>query len=116
VILNLDENVKLTCKRNLLCESSPYFDAMFSERYVESKKQEVRLHGINKTAMETLLCYAKESSSKDWTTKVGVNNDNVINVLQAAGMLQFESVRNLCCEYILNHTLTLKTALQLLGR
>ena len=112
----MDENVKLACKRNLLCESSPYFDAMFSERYVETKKHEVRLHGINKTAMETLLCYVKESSSKDWNNKVGVNNDNVINVLQAAGMLQFEAVRQFCCEYVLNHTLTLKTALQLLGR
>ena len=112
----MDENVKVTCKRNLLCESSPYFDAMFSERYVESKKNEVRLHGINQSAMEILICYAKESSSKACNTKDGVNDDNVINVLQAAGMLQFESVRNLCCEYILNHTLTLKTALQLLGR
>ena len=89
---------------------------MFSERYVESKKQEVRLHGINKFAMETLLVYAKEHTSNNLNAKLGVNDDNVITILQAAGMLQFELVRNLCCEYILDNTLNLKNALQLLGK
>ena len=115
VILELDENVRLSCKRELLCKSSPYFNAMFSERYVESGKQEIRLHEISKEAMETLIRYAESDSTKV-SKDLGINDENVINVLIASGMLQFEEVRKFCVEYILDDTLCLKNALQIYGK
>ena len=90
---------------------------MFSDRYVESEKPEIRLHGINKTVMDILIYYAKANESEDWNdSRFGVNDENVINILQAAGMLQCESIRKVCCEYILNHTLSVTNALQLFGK
>ena len=116
VILVLDEDVRLSCERKLLCKASPYFNAMFSERYVESEKHEIRLHGIGQDAMEKLIVYAESNSSKVWSD-LGVDNENVVNILQAAGMLQFEEVRKFCCEYILNDlALSTNNALQILGK
>ena len=117
VVLLLDDNVRLTCERTLLSESSPYFNAMFSERFAESEKQEIRLHGINKDAMSTLILYAKSRDSRDWNDHhLGLNSENVINILQASGMLHFESIRQTCCEYLTKEILRLPNALQVLGR
>ena len=115
VILVLDENVRLSCKRTLLCKSSPYFNAMFSERYVEFDKPEIRLHRISKDAMEILIGYAESNSSKA-CNNLGINNENAISILEAAGMLQFEEVRKFCAKYILDDVLDLKNALQIFGK
>ena len=114
MVLLLDENVNLSCQRSLLCQSSPYFNAMFSQRYVESEKQEIRLHGITKEAMEKLILFAESKSSLD-CNDIGINNDNVIGILQAAGMLQFEEIRKFCSEFILDDGLGLHNALQIFG-
>ena len=117
VVLILDDSVQVTCERHFLSNSSPYFDAMFSERFAESGKHEIQLHGINKNAMETLIFYARTHDSKDWcNTRLNITDDNVIDILQASGMLQFEPVRQFCCEHILTNTLRLTNALQVLGR
>ena len=116
ITLILDENVRVTCERDLLCKSSPYFNAMFSESFVEAGKQEVRLHGINKDAMETLISFARTQASKDLDDyRVDVNSENAINLLQASGMLHFESVRQMCCEYLLREVMSLSNVLQVLG-
>ena len=116
VVLLLDDNVQILCDRNILVAASPYFNAMFSERFTESDKREIHLHGISKDAMETLICYAKKSNLEEWCiSQLDINSDNVINILQASGMLQFEPVRKFCCKYILMEVLQISNALQLLG-
>ena len=116
VVLLLDDNVQIRCDRNILVAASPYFNAMFSERFTESDKREIHLHGISKGAMETLICYAKKSNLQEWCiSQLDINSDNVINILQASGMLQFEPVRKFCCKYILLEALQISNALQLLG-
>ena len=117
VVLLLDDNVQILCDRNILVAASPYFNAMFSERFTESDKREIQLHGISKNAMETLICYARKRDLNDWCiSQLDINSDNVINILQASGMLQFEPVRKFCCKYILMEVLQISNALQLLGR
>ena len=89
---------------------------MFSERYVESEQQEIRLHDIGKDAMEKLIFYVESNSFKE-LTDLGVDNENVYSILKAAGMLQFEEVRKFCCEYMLNDlALSINNALQFLGK
>ena len=117
VVLLLDDNVQILCDRNILVAASPYFNAMFSERFTESDKREIQLHGISKGAMETLICYARKRDLNEWCiSQLDINSDNVINILQASGMLQFEPVRKFCCKYILMEVLQMSNALQLLGR
>ena len=117
VVLWLDDNVQILCDRNILVAASPYFNAMFSERFTESDKREIQLHGITKNAMETLICYARKRDLNEWCiSQLDINSDNVINILQASGMLQFEPVRKFCCKYILMEVLQMSNALQLLGR
>ena len=117
IVLLLDDSVQIRCDRNILAAASPYFNAMFSERFTESNKREIHLHGISKGAMETLICYARKRDLNEWCiNQLDINSDNVINILEASGMLQFEHVRKFCCKYILMEVLQISNALQLLGR
>ena len=111
VILILDDGTQLACHRQLLSNSSPYFHAMFTRGFAESDKKEVQLHGITKDSMLTLISYAK---SPDAAT-LNLSQTNVFNILQASGMLQFESVRQLCCDFLKN-IMRISNVLQILGK
>ena len=115
-MLILDDNIRLTCQRSLLSKSSPYFSAMFTKGFAESNKEEVRLHGISRDTMETLIAYAGAPHSKSWNDRnLGLTEGNVMNMLQASGMLHFDSVRQICCEYLLK-ILSASNALHILGK
>lgn len=107
VILKL-EGGRLTCKRKALADASPYFLAMFTKGFAETEKEEISLHGIDFDAMKVLVAHLNGRNATH-----ELRESNVMSVLQAAGMLHFEPIRNICCEFI-KGILTVKNCLQIL--
>ena len=107
-VLLVLEGGRLTCRRSSLSGASPYFLAMFTKGFAETEKQEVSLHGIDYEAMKILVGYLEGRSTKD-----DLKESNVMSVLQAAGMLHFEPVRSICCDFI-KSILSVKNCLQVL--
>lgn len=80
VVLNVG-NSKIRAHKIILCASSPYFRAMFTNELAESKQTEITLRDIDENAMEILIefCY---------TSKITVDEKTVQTVLPAACLLQ----------------------------
>ena len=80
--------------RVVLAASSPYFQAMFTGDMEESRSTTVTLHDIiSAGALKVLLDYC-------YTATVMVTQDNVQELLPAAGVLQFNWVHQQCCEFM----------------
>ncbi|XP_063831496.1 kelch-like protein 6 [Ostrinia nubilalis] len=56
VFLNID-NQLFKVKKNVLCEHSDYFRAMFSGNYVEKEKQEISIDVVDAESMKLILKY-----------------------------------------------------------
>lgn len=109
-----DENDELTlilnegsfvASKSLLCSSSPYFAAMLKGPFKESQQKQVSIQYVSIEPMQRLVEYYSNPRS----TKSNINYEclklsrgNVFETLQAAGMLQFLEVKELCCEYVAN--------------
>jgi kelch-like protein 17 (actinfilin) len=68
---------------------------MFTSELLESRQGEVTLQGVDPDAMEMLVEFA-------YTAKIQVSEDNVQTLLPASSLLQLNSVRNACCEFLTN--------------
>lgn len=79
--------------RVVLAGSSPYFMAMFAGEMEESKREVVTIHDISASAFETLLDYC-------YTSRVEVTEENVQDLLAAAGILQLGWVETACCDFL----------------
>lgn len=86
-----DQRVK--SHRVVLAAASPYFNAMFTGSMVESRLDEVVLHGVDFSALEELInfCYSGR-------TEISV--DNVQNLMCASSLLQLTSVKQACVEFL----------------
>ena len=105
VVVLLVEGELIPADRARLCAASPYFAAMFGADFVEKGKKEVELSCVSAAAVKELLrrtsCQAKGGSTprgrrrKDGNGSVDSDDDGfAFDLLQAAGMLQFESARD----------------------
>ena len=105
VILRV-EGESIMADRARLCSSSPYFSAMFGADFVEKGKGEVELSCVTAAAVRELLrrasCLANNRGSSSSTrrrNKPGQDDEGLtFDLLQAAGMLQFESARVDCAD------------------
>jgi len=87
-----DEEVKV--HRAVLAAASDYFKSMFAGALKESWSHEkIRINEVDGKSFNTLIEYS-------YTGNVDVNQKNVLILLKTADLLQFDSVRHLCSEFL----------------
>ena len=80
IVLNVGTS-RIKAHKIILCASSPYFRAMFTNELAESKQNEITLRDIDENAMEILIDFC-------YTSKITVDEKTVQTVLPAACLLQ----------------------------
>lgn len=73
-----------------LCD---YFHAMFSNDLSEAHQSVVTINNVDPDALEALVTYA-------YTAKLEIRVDNVESLLASACLLQVDSVKDACCEFM----------------
>lgn len=73
---------RVSAHRVVLSACSPYFNAMFTGKLLESQKQVIYLKDIDESALHILVDFA-------YTGKAQVTQENVQVLLPAANMLQY---------------------------
>ena len=86
---------RILAHKVVLASSSAYFEAMFTRGMMESREQEIELHGIDSTSLEQLVNFM-------YTSNIEISEDNVQNLLPVSNVIQIESVRLACCEFLKN--------------
>ena len=88
------EETELQAHRVVLASSSPYFNAMFTNKMVESSMDTVRLQGVGYAALECVVncLYGQE---------LRLTNSNVNDVLSVSSLLQVDSVTEACESFLL---------------
>ncbi len=113
------EGENILADRARLCSASPYFAAMFGADFVERGKGEVELSCVSALAVRELLrrstCLAKGTSTKRRSKEDEEDDGMTFDLLQAAGMLQFESAREECADR-LTASLRPEVAMETLSR
>ncbi|XP_077993440.1 kelch repeat and BTB domain-containing protein 8-like [Glandiceps talaboti] len=88
------------CHRVVLAASSPYFRAMFTHDVTESRKDQIRINGVESESMRLIIQYA-------YTSEVEINVENVQGLMLASNMFQLLNLRDACAAYMERHvTLT----------
>ena len=94
VVLLADEGSRFPSHRLVLAASSLYFEKMFTNGMCEERATEITLNQISACALKYLLEFA-------YTSKLSVNKDTVLEIFEAADMLQFPSARKFCQDFLL---------------
>ncbi|XP_075438352.1 kelch-like protein 38 [Ascaphus truei] len=81
------------CHRNVLATSSPYFKAMFCNNFRETGQEKVALMGIDSDSVQQIILYV-------YTGEILITRENVLYLIQAASMLQYEKLLEACCKYL----------------
>ncbi|XP_055072848.2 kelch-like protein 23 [Misgurnus anguillicaudatus] len=79
--------------RQRLAFLSPYFRALFFGGGLESTRKHIEIHGVGLQQFQILMKFMK-------TFKLSLDNDNVLDVLEAADFLQIDRARLLCCKFL----------------
>ena len=80
--------------RLVLAASSLYFEKMFTNGMWEEHATEITLNQVSACALKHLLEFA-------YTSKLSVNKDTVLEIFEAADMLQFPSARKFCQDFLM---------------
>ena len=94
VVLLAEEGSRFPCHRLVLAASSLYFEKMFTNGMCEQHATEITLNQISSCALKHLLEFA-------YTSKLSVSKDTVLEIFEAADMLQFLSARKFCQDFLL---------------
>ncbi|KAM4704922.1 kelch-like protein 38 [Rhinophrynus dorsalis] len=81
------------CHRNVLASISPYFKAMFCNNFKESSQEKVTLMDIDSDSLQNIILYS-------YTGEILITRDNVLYLIQAASMLQYEKLLETCSRYL----------------
>ncbi|KAM4689148.1 kelch-like protein 38 [Discoglossus pictus] len=84
---------EFACHRNVLASSSPYFKAMFCNHFKESGQEKVTIMEIESDSLRQIILYI-------YTGEILITRENVINLIQAASMLQFDKLLDVCSKYL----------------
>ncbi|XP_050406648.1 kelch-like protein 18 [Patella vulgata] len=87
------EDQRFSAHRIVLAASIPYFNAMFTNDMVESKKDEICMQGIEPSALESLVNFAYDG-------RLQIEANNVQSLLIAASFLHLQCVKEACCNFL----------------
>ena len=88
------EGTNFPSHRLVLAASSTYFERMFTNGMCEEKATEITLNQVTSCAIKHLLEFA-------YTSKLHLQTENVLEIFEAADMLQFTSARKFCEQLLL---------------
>lgn len=88
--------VDFMAHRVVLAAKSSYFYTMFTTGLMERTEEVITLKGVTATAFEALLSYA-------YSGNVSIKPENIEEILDAAHMLQFENVQDVCFDFLRNN-------------
>jgi len=84
---------EILAHRVVLAACSKYFEAMFTNGMQEADKRQISMKNIDKDSLANLIDYS-------YTGILFINDMNVQTLLETADLLQFQTAKALCCEYI----------------
>lgn len=87
---------RFNCHREVLAAKSAYFHSMFSLDMTEKRCGVVELKDVDCCAVKLLFQYASDGTCD-------ISSRNVNNLLLAADMLLFETVREACVDFLQSH-------------
>ncbi|XP_019616824.1 PREDICTED: kelch repeat and BTB domain-containing protein 2-like [Branchiostoma belcheri] len=90
------EGRSFPCHRAILISCSPYFRAMLTSGYAESKQDKITIRDVSKVVMATILDYA-------YTGCLQTKPDQVQAVMSAARLLQLDYVYSRAANYMKAH-------------
>ncbi|XP_053098459.1 kelch-like protein 38 isoform X1 [Hemicordylus capensis] len=92
VVLSTSD-IEIPCHRNVLASSSPYFKAMFCNKFKESCQEKVSLQGIDSGILHCIIMYV-------YTGEILITEDNVLYLMETASMLQYVRLFEACSAYL----------------
>ncbi|XP_028584227.2 kelch-like protein 1 isoform X3 [Podarcis muralis] len=87
-------NRKIPAHRLVLSSVSDYFAAMFTSDVCEAKQEEIKMEGIDPSALWDLVQFA-------YTGCLELKEDTIENLLAAACLLQLPQVVEVCCHFLM---------------
>ncbi|XP_045901113.1 kelch-like protein 38 [Micropterus dolomieu] len=87
------DNTEITCHRNVLVSSSPYFRAMFCNNFLERQQTKIYLKGIPSAILSSIIDYV-------YTGLISISMDIVLPLMQAASMLQYGNIFEACSSFL----------------
>ncbi|KAI6656850.1 Kelch-like protein 3 [Oopsacas minuta] len=95
VVLRVDQQ-DLPAHKCVLAATSPYFRAMFTGNLSESRQSIVQLQQLDSAAVESLIQFS-------YSGNLEINEQNVLLLIMASGLLQLPEVQDACCQYLAKH-------------
>ena len=89
IIIRTDDGIETVAHRVVLAACSPYFRAMFTTNFIESKQPIIELKGVAGKALCNIIDYF-------YTSKLYVNFLNVEEIIVLAHVLQVEDMIEKC--------------------
>ncbi|XP_034239153.1 kelch-like protein 12 isoform X2 [Thrips palmi] len=105
VTLEVDGTL-FSCVRSALAIESPYFEAMFSNNFAERNKTVIEIQGLDAATMKFILQWLDDS-----TAIFKLQCVEVLAVLQAAAMLQFQRLQQMCEDVMVQRWLSPESCL-----
>lgn len=84
---------RISVHRSMLIASSSYFRRMCSSGMKESIENRIVLNGVTSEAVHQLINFC-------YTGKLDLNMNNVAELIQAASLLEYESIEQICVDYL----------------
>ncbi|KAK7864722.1 hypothetical protein R5R35_013610 [Gryllus longicercus] len=107
VVLKVGESF-FPSHRETLSQCSPYFQAMFGHNFIEKDQSVIEIQNVEPEAMRSILEYVKTNEIPRDILK----SNEILSLLQASSMLQFEGVQEICVNVIIQEWLSVDTCLQ----
>ena len=92
-VLLCSDQTEIPCHRNVLVSSSPYFRAMFCNNFMETNQTRIRMTGITSSSLSSIIDYV-------YTGLISVTMENVLPLMQAASMLQYGRLFEVCSAFL----------------
>ncbi len=87
------EQQTISAHRNVLATASPYFKAMFSGKFRETRSKVVPMHGVTAAGLKAIVEYI-------YTAKIEITDENVEEILPAAHLMQMNDIVEKCANWM----------------
>ena len=89
------EDVEFPVHRCFLAACSPYFQALFTAKMLESKTPVVKIHGVSVQTFELVLDFL-------YNGEIILNETNITDVFPAAELFQLSILQGVCIDFFIN--------------